>query len=72
MRYLLAILFPTARDAILREDVLLAILAPILQLTLIGWIPASLWALFVVNSHLADVRTRKLIEAIERTGRLGK
>jgi hypothetical protein len=49
-----------------------AIFALILQVTLIGWLPASIWALFVVNSHLADVRNKELIKAIERSGRLGK
>jgi hypothetical protein len=32
-------------------------------MTLIGWIPTSIWALVVVDSHLAEVRNKKLIAA---------
>ena len=71
MRYLLAILLPPVA-MLLCGKVFQAILALILQLTILGWIPASLWALFVVNSHLADVRNKQLISAIERSARHGK
>jgi uncharacterized membrane protein YqaE (UPF0057 family) len=71
MRYLLAVLLPPVAMLLCRK-VFQAILALILQLTILGWIPASLWALFVVNSHLADVRNAKLISAIERSSRYGK
>jgi hypothetical protein len=40
-------------------------------ITLIYWMPGSIWALFVVNSHLADLRNREPSKAIERS-RLGK
>jgi uncharacterized membrane protein YqaE (UPF0057 family) len=71
MRYLLAILLPPVA-LLFCGKVFQALLALILQLTLIGWIPASIWALFVVNSHLADVRNKQLISAIERTSHRGK
>ena len=71
MRYLLAIVFPPLA-MLFCGKIFQAILALILQITLIGWLPASIWALFVVNSHLADVRNKKLIEAIERTGHFVK
>jgi uncharacterized membrane protein YqaE (UPF0057 family) len=65
MRYLLAILLPPLA-LLFCGKIFQAILALILQVTVIGWIPASIWALFVVHSHLADVRNRELISAIER------
>jgi uncharacterized membrane protein YqaE (UPF0057 family) len=71
MRYLLAILFPPLA-MLFCGKIFQAILALILQITVIGWIPASVWALFVVNSHLADVRNRQLIIAIERASYRGK
>ena len=37
-----------------------------LLLTLCLWVPGILHALFVVNSHLADKRTDKLIKAMEK------
>jgi uncharacterized membrane protein YqaE (UPF0057 family) len=71
MRYVLAIILPPLA-MLFCGKVFQAILALILQVTVIGWLPASIWALFVVNSHLADVRNKELIKAIERSGRLGK
>jgi uncharacterized membrane protein YqaE (UPF0057 family) len=66
-----AILLPPVA-MLLCGKVFQAIMALILQLTVLGWIPASLWALFVVNSHLADVSNKQLISAIERSSRQGK
>jgi uncharacterized membrane protein YqaE (UPF0057 family) len=71
MRHLIAILLPPLA-LLLCGKVFQALLALILQLTILGWIPASLWALFVVNSHLADVRNKKLIAAIEKASGRGK
>ena len=34
-------------------------------LTLLFWIPGVIHALFVVHSHLADVRTDKIVDAIK-------
>ena len=42
-----------------------AILSFLLMITILGWIPASIWALFVVQSHQADKRTDRLIQAME-------
>ncbi len=39
-----------------------------LILTLLGWLPGVIHALFVVNSHLADKRNKELMECIERSG----
>jgi len=37
-----------------------------LILTLCFWIPGVVHALFVVNSHLADVRTEKMLAAMKQ------
>ena len=36
-------------------------------LTLAFWIPGVVHALFVVNSHLADKRTEKIVDAIKES-----
>jgi uncharacterized membrane protein YqaE (UPF0057 family) len=63
MRYLLAILLPPLA-VLLCGKPFLAILN--LLLTLCFWIPGVVHALFVVNSHLADVRVKELAAAIGR------
>ena len=37
----------------------LALFALALQLTLIGWIPAAVWALLIVNDYKAEQRAKK-------------
>jgi hypothetical protein len=46
--------------------VIQAILCVVLMLTLIGWPVASIWALFVVHSHLADKRMERMVRAVKR------
>jgi uncharacterized membrane protein YqaE (UPF0057 family) len=62
MRYLLAILLPPVAILTCGKPTQ-ALLALILQITLIGWIPAAVWAILVVNSYHADKRTDKMIKA---------
>ena len=38
--------------------------ALILQLTVLGWVPAAIWAVLVVNNAQADRRNRALIESM--------
>jgi uncharacterized membrane protein YqaE (UPF0057 family) len=38
----------------------------ILQLTIIGWLPATIWAFVAINNYHADQRNDALIRAIER------
>ncbi len=64
MRYLLAILLPPLA-VLLCGKPFLAILN--LLLTLCFWVPGVVHALFVVNSHLADLRVRELAEAMARS-----
>jgi uncharacterized membrane protein YqaE (UPF0057 family) len=62
MIYLLAILLPWLA-LLLRGRIFQGILCLILQITLLGWIPAAIWAILVINNDDADRRTRELIQA---------
>jgi uncharacterized membrane protein YqaE (UPF0057 family) len=66
MKYLLALLFP-AFGFLAAGKWFQAIIALILQFTLIGWIPATIWAFLVINSHHADKRTARLERAIRES-----
>ena len=63
MRYLLAILLPPLAVFLCGKPIqgILNIL-----LTLAFWVPGVVHALFVVHSHLADKRTDRIIDAMEK------
>lgn len=63
VRYLLAIILPPVAVLLCGKPVQ-ALLN--LVLTLFFWIPGVVHALFVVNSHLADVRAQKVIDAVRQ------
>lgn len=42
------------------------ILCLLLQITLIGWIPAAVWAIMVVNSDNQDRRHQEMLQAVRR------
>ena len=63
MRYFLAIICPPLA-VLLCGNPIQAVLN--LILTLFFWIPGVIHALFVVNSHLADVRADKMIAAVKQ------
>ena len=56
---LLAILFPSI-SFLIRGKILTAILCFILQITIIGWIPAAIWAV----ASLIDSRNKSRIKAL--------
>ena len=58
---LLAIVFP-GFSFLIRGKVLSAILAIILQLTIVGWLPVAIWA--VVS--LTNARSNKRMDEMER------
>ncbi|MET3536445.1 YqaE/Pmp3 family membrane protein [Chryseobacterium limigenitum] len=60
---LLAILLPFL-SFIVRGKVLTGIICLVLQITLIGWIPAAIWAVLSLNNERAEKRTDKLIKAM--------
>ncbi|CAD0220957.1 YqaE/Pmp3 family membrane protein [Chryseobacterium sp. D764] len=62
---LLAILLPFL-SFIIRGKVLTGIICLILQITLIGWLPAAIWAVLSLNNERADKRNDKLIKAFRK------
>ena len=63
--YLLAIVFPFFAILLSGKPVQ-AVLNLVLMLTLIGWLPAAVHALFVVSHAKADTRHKQLISAVAR------
>ena len=63
MMTLIAIFFPSL-SFLLRGKLLTALLCLILQITLIGWIPAAIWAVVSLQNSRADRRNAKLIRAV--------
>ncbi len=64
MRYLIALIFPWLTFFTMGKP-LQGILCLLLQLTLVGWIPATIWAFASIASFNADRRTDKLIQAVK-------
>ncbi|NIF04236.1 YqaE/Pmp3 family membrane protein [Chryseobacterium sp. Tr-659] len=62
---LLAILLPFL-SFIVRGKILTGIICLILQITLIGWLPAAIWAVLSLNNERADKRNDKLIRAMRK------
>lgn len=65
MIYLIAVCFPWLAF-MLRGNIGLGLLCLILQITLIGWIPATIWAIVFINNQNADRRNEKLIKSINK------
>ncbi|MXV15436.1 YqaE/Pmp3 family membrane protein [Hufsiella ginkgonis] len=65
---LLAILLPFL-SFIVRGKILTGIVCLILQITLIGWLPAAIWAVMSLNNSRADRRNERLIRAINASKR---
>jgi hypothetical protein len=63
---LLAILLPFL-SFIFRGKIISGIVCLILQFTLIGWLPAAIWAVMSLNNDRAEKRNEKLIKAINRS-----
>ena len=55
MRYLIAMLLPWLSFFTMGMP-FSGIICLILQITLVGWLPAAIWALFVVHNYNADRR----------------
>ncbi|KAF2331660.1 MAG: YqaE/Pmp3 family membrane protein [Flavobacterium nitrogenifigens] len=60
---LIAIFFPCI-SFLLRGKILTSLLCLILQLTLIGWLPAAIWAVISLQNSRADRRNARLIKAM--------
>ncbi len=61
---LIAILLPPL-SFLLRGKIIQALLCLVLQLILIGWIPAAIWAVMSLQNERAEKRNEKLIRAIQ-------
>ncbi len=62
---LIAIFFPFM-SFFLRGKILTGIICLILQITIIGWIPAAIWAVISLQNSRADRRTSRIIKAMKR------
>jgi uncharacterized membrane protein YqaE (UPF0057 family) len=61
---LIAIFFPFL-SFFLRGRILTGIICLILQITVIGWIPAAIWAVISLQNSRADRRTNKIIKEMK-------
>lgn len=62
---LIAIFFPSI-SFLIRGKIFTALICLILQITLIGWIPAAIWAVVSLQNSRADRRNIKLIKAMRK------
>jgi len=60
---LIAILFP-ALSFLIRGRIFRAIICLLLQCTLIGWLPAAIWAVMDLQNRRAERRTQRIIRAM--------
>jgi len=61
---LLAILLPWV-SFLLRGKLLSGIVCLFLQITLIGWLPAAIWAVISLQNARADRRNEKLLRTLQ-------
>ncbi|WP_370433006.1 YqaE/Pmp3 family membrane protein [Flavobacterium oncorhynchi] len=62
---LIAIFFPFV-SFFLRGRIITSIICLILQITLIGWLPAAIWAVISLQNSRAEKRNNKLIKALRK------
>ena len=55
MRYLIALFLPWLAFFTMGKPIS-GIICLILQLTLIGWLPAAIWAMFAINNYYGERR----------------
>lgn len=63
---LLAIIFPFL-SFLLRGKIITAVLCFILQITILGWLPAAIWATMSLSNERAEKRNEKLIRAVRES-----
>ncbi|WP_076605649.1 YqaE/Pmp3 family membrane protein [Epilithonimonas tenax] len=63
---LLAIIFPFL-SFLLRGKIITAVLCFILQITVLGWLPAAIWATMSLSNERAEKRNEKLIRAVRES-----
>jgi uncharacterized membrane protein YqaE (UPF0057 family) len=62
---LIAIFLPWL-SFLLRGRILTGILCLLLQITIIGWIPAAIWAVVSLNNARAERRTDKIVRELRK------
>jgi uncharacterized membrane protein YqaE (UPF0057 family) len=65
MRYIVALLLPWLSFFTMGK-VFQGFLCLILQLTVIGWLPATIWAFFAISNYEADRRADRMIQAMQQ------
>ena len=65
MRYIIALFLPWLVFFTMGK-VGQGILCLFLQITVVGWLPATIWAFISISNYNADKRTDRVIQAIER------
>lgn len=63
---LLAIIF-LFLSFLLRGKIITAVLCFILQITVLGWLPAAIWAAMSLSNERAEKRNEKLIRAVRES-----
>lgn len=66
MRLIIAFILPWLTFFLIGRPIA-GVLCLVLQLTLIGWLPATAWAIYALSQYKTD----KKIEAAMKSGRLG-
>ncbi|WP_221258449.1 YqaE/Pmp3 family membrane protein [Flavobacterium okayamense] len=66
MRYVVAFFFPWL-SLMLQGKIVSGIICLLLQITIIGWIPAFIWAVTALNRMYADRRTNKIIRKMKKS-----
>lgn len=61
---LIAILLPCV-SFLLRGKILSFVVCLILQLTLIGWLPAAIWAVVDLQNKRAERRTNRIVRSMK-------
>jgi len=65
MRYLLALFLPWLTFFTIGKPIQ-GIICLLLQITILGWSPASIWAFFTISDYNKQKETDRLIHAINR------
>ena len=65
---LLAILVPSL-SFILRGKIIHGIVCIVLQVTILGWLPAAIWAVISLSNDRAEKRTDRIVRAMREKGR---
>lgn len=63
MRYLIALFLPWLSFFTMGKFIQ-GIICLLLQLTVIGWLPATLWAFFAISGYHADKRADRIVRAV--------